>query len=166
MNWKDSGAPHLKTQTNELTVTGKITFSLPQPAESEHMKNASASDSCLFCSMSPEWIVAENSFAYAIRDGFPVTEGHSLIIPKRHTDDFFGLTDEEVLACNQLLQKLRSALLARNQDVKGFNIGMNAGAVAGQTIFHCHIHLIPRREGDVENPRGGVRHTIPGKGFY
>jgi ATP adenylyltransferase len=116
--------------------------------------------------MTPERVVASNDLAYAVRDGFPVTEGHTLVITKRHVADFFGLSDEESLACNELLKDLRTSMLAQDQLVEGFNIGMNAGAAAGQTIFHCHIHLIPRRKGDVENPRGGVRHTIPGKGFY
>ena len=111
-------------------------------------------------------IVAENDLTYAVSDGFPVTEGHMLVIPKRHVEGFFGLTADEVLSCNQLLKELHASIKTQDQLVKGFNVGMNVGAAAGQTIFHCHIHLIPRREGDVENPRGGVRHTIPGKGFY
>lgn len=121
---------------------------------------------CLFCFMPEERIVASGALVYAIDDGFPVTEGHALVIPKRHVVDFFGLTDEEFFACNEMLKSLRKSIMGRDPTVEGFNIGMNAGAVAGQTIFHCHIHLIPRRKGDVENPRGGVRHTIPGKGFY
>ena len=116
--------------------------------------------------MPADRIVVSNNLAYAVKDGFPVTEGHTLVIPKRHVTDFFGLTDDEVMACHQLLKKLRFTILSQDNLVEGFNIGMNAGAAAGQTIFHCHIHLIPRRKGDVENPRGGVRHTIPGKGFY
>ena len=116
--------------------------------------------------MPPERVVASNDLAYAIKDGFPVTEGHVLVIPKRHTIDFFGLTNDELIGCNQLLKELRSTIVAQDQHVIGFKLGMNAGVVAGQTIFHCHIHLIPRREGDLENARGGVRHTIPGKGFY
>ena len=125
-----------------------------------------AKQACLFCSMPADRIVVTNNFAYAVHDGFPVTEGHALVIPKRHVTDFFGLSDDEVLDCNQLLSELRRTIMTEDELVEGFNIGMNAGAVAGQTIFHCHIHLIPRRKGDVENPRGGVRHTIPGKGFY
>jgi len=129
-------------------------------------QSTSTNHSCLFCSMPADRIVESNDLAYAVRDGFPVTDGHTLVIPKRHVTDFFGLTEDEVLACNQLLNELRRTIMVQDEFVKGFNIGMNAGATAGQTIFHCHIHLIPRREGDVENPRGGVRHTIPGKGFY
>jgi ATP adenylyltransferase len=125
--------------------------------------------SCLFCDIQRsdrKRILAENELSYAILDGFPVTKDHTLVIPKRHADTFFELTEAEVLACNQLLLQRRRAILLGDGSVQGFNIGMNAGAVAGQTVFHCHIHLIPRRAGDVENPRGGVRHVIPGKGFY
>ena len=125
--------------------------------------------SCLFCEIQEidrKRIVAENSLGYVIRDGFPVTPGHTLVIPKRHAETFFDLTEGELLACNRLLHEQRGAILEEDGAVQGFNIGMNAGAAAGQTVFHCHIHLIPRRVGDVENPRGGVRHVIPGKGFY
>lgn len=121
---------------------------------------------CLFCTIPPERIVAQNALVYAIRDGFPVTPLHTLVIPKRHAEDFFALTEEEILACNQLILEVRQRILDQDPAVQGFNIGMNAGEVAGQTVFHCHIHLIPRRKGDVDNPRGGVRHTIPGKGHY
>jgi diadenosine tetraphosphate (Ap4A) HIT family hydrolase len=121
---------------------------------------------CLFCGIPRERVIADNELAYAIRDGFPVTPLHTLVIPKRHVDTYFDLREDEVLACNRLLQELRAAISAEDPTVDAFNIGMNAGESAGQTIFHCHIHLIPRRKGDVENPRGGVRHLIPGKGFY
>lgn len=124
------------------------------------------SDPCLFCSLSRHKILAENELTYAIRDNYPVTEGHTLIIPKRHVEDYFGLSKEELSACDSLLHFMRNEIIKQNPNVKGFNIGINSGAVAGQTIFHCHIHLIPRRQGDVENPRGGVRHLIPGKGSY
>jgi ATP adenylyltransferase len=124
---------------------------------------------CLFCNIQEinrERIVSENSLVYAIRDGFPVTEGHTLFIPKRHTLDYFSLEQEEVLAINQLMDSHRLLLQKEDPTIDGFNIGMNCGETAGQTIFHCHVHLIPRRKGDVENPRGGVRHIIAGKGFY
>ena len=125
-----------------------------------------AKEQCLFCHIPQDRVIAENSIAYAIRDGFPVTEGHTLIIPKNHVDEYFGLSIEELLGCDNLLKSVRRDLLLGDDSIKGFNIGMNSGAVAGQTVFHCHIHLIPRREGDVENPRGCVRHLIPGKGYY
>ena len=121
---------------------------------------------CIFCQIDTDRIVSNNKLAYAIRDGFPVTAGHTLIIPKRHAETFFDLSDVEILACNELLHEQRKFILATDQGIDGFNIGMNAGAAAGQTVFHCHIHLIPRRIGDVGDPRGGVRHIIPNKGFY
>jgi hypothetical protein len=121
---------------------------------------------CLFCAVPQERIITTNERAYAIRDGFPVTPLHTLIIPKRHAVDYFELTKEELIACDELIKKIQQDIKAEDAMVDGFNIGMNVGLSAGQTVFHCHIHLIPRRTGDVENPRGGVRHTIPGKGFY
>jgi diadenosine tetraphosphate (Ap4A) HIT family hydrolase len=111
-------------------------------------------------------VVAKNDTAYAIRDGFPVTQGHTLIIPHRHAETFFDLTKEEISGCLDLLHEMRREIIANDSTVTGFNIGMNAGASAGQTIFHCHIHLIPRRQGDVNDPTGGIRNTIPGKGSY
>ena len=121
---------------------------------------------CLFCTIPKERIIAENEYAYAIRDGYPVTKLHTLIIPKRHIDNYFDLKENELLGCDALLRSIKNAVQEKDTTVAGFNIGMNSGLVAGQTIFHCHIHLIPRREGDVEDPRGGVRHVIPGKGCY
>lgn len=121
---------------------------------------------CLFCNIDKSRVVSESHLCYAIGDGFPVTKGHTLVIPRRHAETYFDLTDDEVMACNDMLKALRESILALDPSVKAFNVGMNAGAEAGQTIFHCHIHLIPRRTGDVENPRGGIRHVIPGKGYY
>ena len=121
---------------------------------------------CIFCSLDSSRVVAKNDTAYAIRDGFPVTQGHTLIIPHRHAETFFDLTKEEISGCLDLLHEMRREIIANDSTVTGFNIGMNAGASAGQTIFHCHIHLIPRRTGDVEDPRGGIRHVIPDKGYY
>lgn len=121
---------------------------------------------CLFCESTTRTKVLENAHAYAVWDQFPVTKHHLLIIPKRHTTDYFGLTQEEKTACDELLTEGRALIRNKDDTVAGFNIGMNCGKAAGQTIFHCHIHLIPRREGDVSEPRGGIRHTIPGKGNY
>lgn len=121
---------------------------------------------CLFCEISHERIIASNDLAYAIRDGFPVTPLHTLIIPKRHAVDYFELTKEELLSCHELIHQLKESIIKEDPNVVAFNIGMNAGEAAGQTVFHCHMHLIPRRKGDVENPRGGVRHLMPNKGFY
>ena len=124
------------------------------------------SSDCLFCNIPQERIVLENDLAYAVRDGYPVTEMHSMIIPKRHIQDYFDLTTDELLACDQLIRSLKKEISNSDSSVNGFNIGMNSGESAGQTIFHCHIHLIPRRTGDVDNPRGGVRNVIPGMGNY
>tara|TARA_B100000953_G_C17888174_1_gene380335 strand:+ start:193 stop:570 length:378 start_codon:yes stop_codon:yes gene_type:complete len=121
---------------------------------------------CLFCNIPTVRIVLENELAYAVRDGYPVTEMHSLIIPKRHIQDYFDLTKEELIACDQLIRSLKDEISNSDNSVNGFNIGINSGETAGQTIFHCHIHLIPRRTGDVDNPRGGVRNIIPGMGNY
>lgn len=130
------------------------------------MNTGASSGSCPFCDLPTDRVVVQNALALAFRDGFPVTEGHSLVIPRRHVVDYFGLTAEEVLACNELLHMLRKQIQAADPSVTGFNVGMNAGHDAGQSVFHCHIHLIPRRSGDVANPRGGVRHVIPFKGNY
>jgi diadenosine tetraphosphate (Ap4A) HIT family hydrolase len=124
---------------------------------------------CLFCDVPityPQRVVSENDLAYAIRDGFPVTQGHTLVIPKRHVLDFFDLTDEELLKMNRLLHSERANLLKLYSEVGGFNIGANCGEIAGQSVWHCHLHLIPRRKGDVARPKGGVRHVIPNKGHY
>lgn len=121
---------------------------------------------CLFCGLSTLPKVLENAYAYAIWDQFPVTKYHLLILPKRHATDYFELTQEEKIACDALLTEGRALVRQKDDSVAGFNIGMNCGKVAGQTIFHCHIHLIPRRAGDVSEPRGGIRHIIPGKGNY
>ena len=121
---------------------------------------------CLFCNSKESGIAAENEFAYASYDSYPVSDFHCLIIPKRHVKDYFEMSDEELLACNDLITKIKNEILAKDKTVKAFNIGTNAGKMSGQSIMHCHIHLIPRREGDVENPQGGVRSVIPKKQHY
>ena len=121
---------------------------------------------CLFCNSKISGIAHENNLAYASYDTYPVSELHCLIIPKRHVIDYFELTDEELVACNDLIKIIKEEVLIKDKNVKAFNIGTNAGKIAGQSIMHCHIHLIPRREGDVENPQGGVRSVIPQKQHY
>ena len=138
---------------------------LQNPLRDEPMTHDSH-EKCTFCSISEDRKVFCNDLAYGIWDAFPVTLLHTLIIPKRHVIDYFGLTQKELLACNALLTTLRAEVCAVDPTVEGFNIGVNNGSVAGQTIFHCHIHLIPRRPGDVIDPRGGIRNIIPGKGDY
>jgi ATP adenylyltransferase len=116
---------------------------------------------CDFCAIPHSRIILRNSHAYAILDGFPVTPLHTLIIPTRHVEDCFDLTQAELSACYELLRYSRDRIVGQDSTIAGFNIGINVGAAAGQTVFHCHIHLIPRRTGDVADPRGGVRHVIP-----
>jgi len=121
---------------------------------------------CLFCNIKQSRVVSNNELAFSIRDGFPVTEHHTLVIPKRHVASYFDLGQAEINAINQLLTAEKEAIEKQDRSVTGFNIGINSGESAGQTVFHCHIHLIPRRDGDVKEPKGGVRHVIPGKGAY
>ena len=121
---------------------------------------------CLFCNVKESGLADENKLAYASYDSYPVTDLHCLIIPKRHIKDYFKLTDEEIIACNELIKKIKKDIEIKDDTVKGFNIGTNLGKVAGQSVMHCHIHLIPRREGDVKNPQGGVRSVIPLKQHY
>jgi diadenosine tetraphosphate (Ap4A) HIT family hydrolase len=102
----------------------------------------------------------------AVEDRYPVVPGHALVIPRRHIADYFELGRPELNAVHFLLDTLRASLRERDPAITGFNVGMNCGEAAGQTVLHCHVHLIPRRAGDVESPAGGVRHLIPGKGHY
>ena len=121
---------------------------------------------CIFCEISRERVIAENELAYAIFDAFPVTEHHTLIIPKRHISDYFELYQSERNAMQRLLEERRQVILDCDSSVTGFNVGNNVGEDAGQSIMHCHSHLIPRRKGDVEEPLGGVRGVIAHKQSY
>ena len=121
---------------------------------------------CLFCNIKESGLALENDKAYASYDSYPVSHLHCLIIPKRHVKDYFDLTDEEILSCNDLIKRIKNEILNKDSTVLGFNIGTNAGKIAGQSIMHCHIHIIPRRKGDVDNPQGGVRAVIPLKQHY
>tara|TARA_B100001758_G_C18086362_1_gene440920 strand:- start:57 stop:455 length:399 start_codon:yes stop_codon:yes gene_type:complete len=121
---------------------------------------------CLFCNAKESEYIFENDLAYASYDSYPVTENHCLIIPKRHIKNYFDLSNHELIACNDLIKIIKDEITNKDQTIKGFNIGTNIGKVSGQSILHCHIHLIPRREGDVDNPQGGVRSVIPNKQHY
>lgn len=121
---------------------------------------------CIFCNLKALNIVRETKTFYVIYDAFPVTRYHTLIIPKRHVKEYFGLTPDEAKTCNELLHEMKAFIVSQDPSVEGFNIGMNCGEIAGQTIMHCHIHLIPRRKGDMANPRGGIRGVIPEKQSY
>ena len=115
---------------------------------------------CPFCEIPQSRVVDENELALVIRDGFPITPMHTLIIPKRHVVDYFGLFQPEINATNRLIIRQKELLQDDDPSIDGFNIGINCGETAGQTVFHCHIHLIPRRKGDIKNPRGGIRNLI------
>ena len=121
---------------------------------------------CIFCNIKEDEIIFSNELAISSFDSYPVSKHHVLIFPKRHVKDYFELNNDEILACNKLVKLLKDFILKKDITVKGFNIGTNAGKVAGQTIMHCHIHLIPRRQGDVETPQGAVRGVIPSKQHY
>jgi len=141
---------------------------LPYPPSSE-------AGNCPFCAIAQysehEFIIAHNTYAILIRDGYPVTPGHSLIIPKRHVGSYFDITDAEK-QCLQELLELAKAQLDSAYQPSDYNIGINDGPAAGQTVPHCHIHLIPRYEPgsphgeDGGDPRGGVRWVVPGKADY
>ena len=119
---------------------------------------------CLFCRPQRE-ILVENAHAIAVFDSYPVSPGHSLILPRRHAETVWDLSDEEYAACYALVRELKPVLEARFSP-DGFNVGVNCGEAGGQSVWHAHIHVIPRFKGDTPFPKGGVRHVIPLKGNY
>lgn len=122
---------------------------------------------CIFCNLPVDKeIIDSNELAIAFYDGYPVTKYHTLIIPKRHVADYFDLHQPEVNAIQKLLHRQKDRLMKLDKSITGFNIGINVGQDAGQSIFHVHIHLIPRRSGDMDDPKGGVRGVIPEKQKY
>ena len=120
---------------------------------------------CLFCNLPSGRIVTANDLAMVVRDGYPISPGHTLIIPKRHVAAFFDTTTEERLAMFELMDKAKLAL-DREYHPEGYNLGLNDGAAAGQTVMHVHFHLIPRYKGDRADARGGVRWVLPEKANY
>jgi diadenosine tetraphosphate (Ap4A) HIT family hydrolase len=120
---------------------------------------------CPFCALPHERIIDSNDLALVIRDGYPVSPGHALVIPKRHIGSWFEITHEEQSAMLNLLERTKAGL---EEEFKpdGYNIGINDGPTAGQTVPHLHMHLIPRYKDDLEDPRGGVRWIIPEKAKY
>ncbi|MEM7206211.1 MAG: HIT family protein [Pseudomonadota bacterium] len=121
---------------------------------------------CFFCQPKSEEILHENELALCLVDNHPVVKGHCLFIPKRHAPTYFDLTPDEVLAINELTQRARERLMTEDPTITGFNLGTNMGSSGGQSVFHCHFHLFPRRDGDQDNPRGGVRRIFPEKARY
>jgi len=125
-----------------------------------------SSNDCPFCDLPAERILEAGELSIAFKDLYPVTDLHTLVIPRRHVRTFFDLSAEEAEAVRLLLYSQREAIQKEDSSVEGFNVGINCEQVAGQTVFHCHVHLIPRRAGDVAEPIGGIRNIFPGKGNY
>ena len=125
-----------------------------------------STEKCLFCNKKKQKIIYTNETMFVVRDSYPVTKLHTLIIPHRHVSNFFNLNDKELQDLSKILKKEKLLLINLDKKITAFNVGVNAGKDAGQSIMHCHIHLIPRRKGDIENPRGGVRGVIPSKQKY
>lgn len=120
---------------------------------------------CPFCDVQPDRIIAENGFAFALLDKYPVSFGHLLVCPRRHVGSFFELTPAETAAIFDLVREVRSRCDVEYRP-SGYNVGVNVGYAAGQTVMHVHVHLIPRYDGDVEDPTGGVRGVIPDRRWY
>src|SRR5574339_94747 len=124
---------------------------------------------CSFCDLdisSSPYILLINDVSYSLEDKFPIVKGHTLIVTKRHIPSFFDLSSYEKNQCVLMVDDVRKYWLQIDKTITGFNVGFNDGVDAGQTIFHCHIHVIPRRKQDVLDPTGGIRNIIPGKGRY
>ena len=124
-----------------------------------------AADKCPFCTLPPDRIVAQSALALAVRDAFPVSPGHTLIVPRRHVESFFEVTAEERAGMLALLDAAKEQIDAEHRP-DGYNVGINDGAPAGQTVAHLHMHLIPRYRGDVPDPRGGVRWVLAERARY
>ena len=134
--------------------------------KTDYKKRYELSEGCPFCKLSPKVeLVCETATAVAFFDGYPVSRGHTLIIPKRHEANYFDLTDEEQQDLWHMVNHCKT-ILEKRFHPDGFNVGINVNQAAGQSVFHVHIHLIPRYKGDVENPKGGVRGVIPKKQSY
>lgn len=123
-------------------------------------------DPCIFCTPKEDEILAENTYALIIKDNSPVSDGHCIIIPKRHMKTQFELTSEENQAVFELIKEAKEIILKQGFQPDGYNIGSNNGLAAGQSVFHLHIHIIPRYTGDSEQPKGGIRQVLPKTAQY
>ena len=121
---------------------------------------------CIFCYPPKDRVISKYNFFYVLEDLYPVSKFHYLIIPYRHEEDYFKLEETEVKELHSILNIEKKKLINLDNSISGFNVGINIGKDAGQTIFHTHIHLIPRRNNDTSNPTGGVRGVIPNKRIY
>jgi len=120
---------------------------------------------CPFCAIDASRVIAQSPLAIAFRDGFPVSVGHCLVVPRRHVASWFETSEAERLEIMRLIDEARDHLVKEHRPA-GFNVGINDGRAAGQTVMHVHVHLIPRYPGDREDPRGGVRWVLPDKAIY
>ena len=128
---------------------------------------SSSKEDCIFCNKKNCKVISSTKNFFIIRDtAYPVTKHHTLIITNRHVADFFDLTKEEMNELDEILKNQKVQLKNLDEEISGFNVGVNIGKDAGQSIMHCHLHIIPRRKGDVKDPRGGVRGVIPEKQKY
>ena len=128
---------------------------------------SSSTEDCIFCNKKNCKVIASTKHFFTIRDTvYPVTKHHTLIITNRHVEDFFDLTRDEMSELDEVLKRQKKELKRIDKKISAFNVGVNVGKDAGQSIMHCHVHLIPRSKGDVEDPRGGVRGVIPEKQKY
>ena len=123
-------------------------------------------NNCFFCNKEKLNIIYEDDIFFIIKDGYPVTRDHTLIILNEHNKNYFDLRDKDILRLNNIIKFQKETLIKKDKSITGFNIGINQGIDAGQTVMHLHIHIIPRRKGDVDDPRGGVRGVIPSKQKY
>ena len=123
-------------------------------------------NNCIFCSKEKLNIIYEDDIFYVIKDAYPVTTDHTLIILNEHNKTYFDLRDKDIVQLNNIIKFQKDSLIGKDNSITGFNIGINQGETAGQTVMHLHIHLIPRRKGDIDDPRGGVRGVIPSKQKY
>ena len=119
---------------------------------------------CIFCQPDRS-VLAQTELSLAFLDGFPVSNGHTLVVPRRHIVSIWEMTTEEYIDALNLVRQVKD-ILQKKFEPQGFNIGANCGEAAGQSVFHAHIHVIPRYSGDVPSPKGGIRNIIPGKGDY
>ncbi len=128
---------------------------------------SSNTEDCIFCDKTNCDVISSTKHFFIIRDtAYPVTKHHTLIVTNRHIGDYFDLSKEEIIDLDDILKNQKKELKKLDKEISAFNVGVNIGKDAGQSIMHCHIHLIPRRKGDVEDPRGGVRGVIPEKQKY
>ena len=156
-------------------ITQRVAMVAPRSGESDRtppgqpcripLVPSLANDACPFCSLGPDRVVAEDELTRTVCDAYPVSPGHTLVMPRRHVASFFDMTEVEQAA---VLAAVRVATVALDAELRpdGFNVGVNVGVAAGQTVMHAHVHVIPRFLGDVADPRGGVRYCIPAKGRY